>query len=78
LLWARKLAADLGRDLDRVSKHLRVLRESGAVASKRGQNDARLECYFIPEVFRQQPGVVDYGFCRLTFEPAAPRSAENR
>ena len=68
---ASDVARSLGRDFDGVSKHLRVLREAGVAASKSAEHDGRLELFYIPESFRPQPGVVDYGFCRLTFPGGA-------
>jgi DNA-binding transcriptional ArsR family regulator len=65
-LSASQVASALKRDFDGVSKHLRVLRAAGVVASRPGE-DQRFELYYIPATFRPQPGVVDYGFCLLRF-----------
>lgn|GEM_PF-2702343 len=65
---ASDLAAVSGRDVDSAGKHLRLLRSSGAADWRAGE-DTRFTLYFIPEKFRPQPGVVDYGFCRLQFTP---------
>ena len=71
---ASDLAAASGRDVDSAGKHLRVLRAAGA-ADWRAGRDTRFTLYFIPEKFRPQPGVVDYGFCRLQFTPPTKRPA---
>jgi hypothetical protein len=59
-------APKVGRDVDTVSKHLRVLQASGAADWRAGE-DTRFTFYFVPEKFRPQPGVVDYGFCQFRF-----------
>ncbi|HXE42264.1 MAG TPA: hypothetical protein VN516_04485 [Candidatus Baltobacteraceae bacterium] len=66
---ATDLAAAVKRDFDNCSKHLTILRESGAVDWVYGE-DRRMLFYFIPEKFRTEPGVVDYGFCQLRFASA--------
>jgi hypothetical protein len=66
---ATDLAAASGVNVDSAGKHLRVLRAAGAADWRAGE-DTRFTHYFIPEKFRPQPGIVDYGFCRLEF-PAA-------
>jgi len=66
-MTASEFAEKFGRDFDGMSKHLRVLRAAGMVASKRREEDARCECFYIPAAFRPEPGVVDYGFCLLRF-----------
>ncbi|MBI5773000.1 MAG: helix-turn-helix transcriptional regulator [Verrucomicrobia bacterium] len=71
-MTASEFAEKFGRDFDGISKHLRVLRAAGVVASKRHADDARCECFHIPAVFRPEPGVVDYGFCLLRF----PKNSE--
>ena len=63
-LIATDLARELGRDPDGVSKHLRVLSDAG-VAEARAGEDRRLTVFSIPAAFRPEPGVLDYGFCRL-------------
>jgi predicted transcriptional regulator len=65
-LSASQVASALKRDFDGVSKHLRLLRAAGVVASRPGE-DQRFELYYIPAAYRPQPGVVDYGFCLLRF-----------
>jgi hypothetical protein len=63
---ATDLATTIKRDFDICSKHLTILHDSGAVDWAYGE-DRRMLFYFIPEKFRTEPGVVDYGFCRLRF-----------
>jgi DNA-binding transcriptional ArsR family regulator len=63
-MTATEVASALRRDFDGVSKHLRILREAGVVSSKTGE-DKRLMLFFIPPEIRPQPGVLDYGFCRI-------------
>ena len=58
-------------DDDGVSKHLRVMRAAGVLASKRGE-DRRLELYHIPESIRRVDGVVDLGFCAIRFPARDP------
>lgn len=60
---ASDLAAEVGRDFDGVSKHLRLMREAGVLASQPGE-DRRLTYYFIPAEFRREAGVLDFGVCR--------------
>ena len=64
-LPASEVAAQLKRDFDGVSKHLRVMRAAGVLTSHRCPVDGRLERYSIPKFVRVEPGVLDYGFCRL-------------
>jgi len=73
---ASDLAAASGRDVDSAGKHLRVLRTSGAVDWRAGE-DTRFTLYFIPEKFRPQPGVVDYGFCMLRIASAKSALAKD-
>lgn len=61
-LSASEVATQLGRDFDGVSKHLRLLRTAGVLASRRGE-DRRSELYFLPEAFRAKPGELDFGNC---------------
>ena len=74
-LIATDLARELGRDFDGVSKHLRVLRDAGVVDARVGE-DRRLTVFFIPAAFRPEPGVLDYGFCRLRRSAGAPAVAK--
>jgi predicted transcriptional regulator len=61
---ASQVAAVLKRDFDGVSKHLRLMRAAGVLASKRGE-DRRLELYHIPPELLRADGVVDLGFCAI-------------
>lgn len=61
---ASDLAAELGRDFDGVSKHLRLMREAGVLASQPGE-DRRHTHYFIPAEFRHETGILDFGVCRV-------------
>ena len=63
---ASELAAAAHRQFDISAKQLRILNKIGAVQRKAGK-DRRFLMYFIPQQFRPEPGVVDYGFCRLRF-----------
>ena len=63
-LTASQAAAAVRRDFDGVSKHLRVLREAGVLASQPGE-DRRHTHYFLPEQFRREPGFLDFGVCRI-------------
>jgi predicted transcriptional regulator len=64
---ATDVAAVLGRDFDGVSKHLRLLRTIGLVDWCVGQ-DRRLLFFSIPEKYRRQPGLLDYGVCTVRLE----------
>lgn len=66
---ATDLAAVVQRDFDICSKHLTILANAGVVTWTRGK-DRRTLLYFIPEKYRPQPGVVDYGFCAVRFGDA--------
>lgn len=70
-LTASQAAARLKRDFDGVSKHLRVMRSAGVVASRRSEEDGRLELYYIPTTLRRADGVVDLGFCAIRVPGAA-------
>ena len=50
--------------LSTVRKHLRFLRGLGVVDSRAGR-DRRSEIYYLPEARRPEPGVLDYGSCRI-------------
>ena len=51
----------------RISTRLRaqVLRAAGLVNSKYDEKDRRFQLYYIPEVWRTEPEVLDFGFCIL-------------
>ena len=70
---ASEVAAVVKRDFDGVSKHLRVMRAAGVLASKRGE-DRRLELYYIPETIRRADGVADLGFCAIRLPVAGGAS----
>lgn len=72
-LSASEVAAVVKRDFDGVSKHLRVMRAAGVLASKRGE-DRRLELYYIPETIRRADGVADLGFCVIRLPVASDAS----
>jgi len=61
---ATEVASALHRDFDGVSKHLRILREAGVIASTTGE-DRRMVLFHIPVENRPEPGILDYGFCRV-------------
>jgi len=63
-LTASQMAAVVQRDFDGVSKHLRVMRDAGVLASQPGE-DRRHTHYFLPEKFRREPGILDFGVCRV-------------
>ena len=65
-----------GRGYRAVHKDLTILWASGAVAVRWGA-DKRVGLYHIAKKYYPEPGVVDYGFCRLRFgvkeeEPVSP------
>jgi DNA-binding transcriptional ArsR family regulator len=66
-LAATSVAQEFGRDFDGISKHLRLLRAAGILASRRG-DDRRVELYFIPEVFLKNPGQLDLGSCVISLQ----------
>lgn len=49
---------------DAVSKQLRVMRDAGVLVAEMGQ-DRREVVYSIPEIFRREPGMLDFGVCRI-------------
>ena len=69
-LTASEVAAAFRREFDGVSKHLRLLRDAGVLASAVGE-DRREAIYFIPAAFRATPGLLDYGVCQVRL-PAQP------
>jgi predicted transcriptional regulator len=65
MLSASQAALAVGRQLDGVIKHLHTLRDSGLVQSKYKEDDRRSQLFYIPEVWRTEPEVLDFGFCIL-------------
>jgi DNA-binding transcriptional ArsR family regulator len=68
----QELAGVLKRDPDLVSKHLRVLRDAGAVVVVPAPDgDGRKQHHAVPEAYRRvEPAggpVIDYGVCVLRF-----------
>jgi DNA-binding transcriptional ArsR family regulator len=67
-----ELGAKLGQSTDLVSKHLRVLRDAGAlVVVAAPDGDGRKQHHAVPERFRRTDDagrpVIDYGVCVLRF-----------
>ena len=56
--------------LGSVRKNLAVLKKAGVVASRAGI-DRRSEVFFIPPERRPEPGVLDFGCCRITLHSEA-------
>jgi DNA-binding transcriptional ArsR family regulator len=86
-LSVQELGARLQRRPNLVSKHLRVLREAGAVVVVPSPDaDGRKQFYTVPEAFRHidEAGrpVLDYGVCALRAFPvpavADPATSANR
>ncbi len=65
---ATDVAAVLKRDFDGVSKHLRLMREAGAVSVVVGE-DRRYVWFAIPSKYRREAGVVDFGICKICLSP---------
>lgn len=63
-----------GRSYKAVHKDMNVLWSAGAVWVKYGE-DKRVGWFYVPEQYRPQPGVVDYGCCAVRFGEAAKMSA---
>jgi predicted transcriptional regulator len=63
-LSASEVAAAVKRDFDGVSKHLRLMQKAGVLGCQFGA-DRRFTEYFIPAEFRREPGVLDFGVCRV-------------
>jgi predicted transcriptional regulator len=63
-LTASRVATVVQRDFDGISKHLRVMRAAGVLASQPGADRRNMQ-YFIPAGFRREPGIVDFGVCRV-------------
>jgi DNA-binding transcriptional ArsR family regulator len=63
-----ELARRLGKSADLISKHLRVLRDCGAVivGTPPGE-DGRKSFYEVPAAYRPAPRVLDYRSCVLRF-----------
>jgi hypothetical protein len=56
-----------------VRKHLGLLRMYGVVDSRSG-TDRRAEIFFLPAARRPEPGVLDFGSCRIVLaEPPVAR-----
>lgn len=72
---ASAVAERFGRDFDGVSKHLRLLRSAGVLASRRG-DDRRQELFFLPSIFRVRDGELDFGFCVFRVPGARVESPE--
>jgi len=68
---ATDVAAVLKRDFDGVSKHLRLMREAGAVSVVTGE-DRRYVWFAIPSKYRREAGVVDYGWCTIRLPQPPP------
>lgn len=68
-LTANEASRVLRRDIDTVMKHLRLLRSEGLIETVPGKQDKRYLFYYIPARWLPQPGVLDYGFCTIRFEP---------
>jgi DNA-binding transcriptional ArsR family regulator len=64
-LSATQAADAFGRQLDGLIKHLQILRDAGLVNPKYKEQDRRSQLYYIPEVWRTKPEVLDFGFCIL-------------
>lgn len=67
-----ELATIAGRSPDLMSKHLKALREAGAVAAVASPDgDGRKQHYVVPERFRRTDesgkAMIDYGVCALRF-----------
>jgi predicted transcriptional regulator len=52
---------------DAMSRHMQVMEKAGVVASHPGV-DRRCTCYFVPEQFRQTPGMLDFGCVKVQLE----------
>ena len=70
-----ELASVMGRSADLASKHLKHLREAGAVVlADAPDGDRRKQHFVVPERFRRadESGrpMIDYGVCVLRFPPA--------
>lgn len=68
---ATDVAAVLKRDFDGVSKHLRLMREAGAVSVVTGE-DRRYVWFVIPSKYRREAGVVEYGWCTIRLPQPPP------
>lgn len=63
--WAvTDLAAAFGREADGIGRQLQVLLRAGVVEMSIGE-DRRTSMYRIPERYRREPGVLDFGVCRV-------------
>ena len=64
-LTARTAAKSSRLRLNSVRKQLALLRGYGVIASREGL-DRREEIYYLPAANRPEPGVLDFGSCRIT------------
>jgi predicted transcriptional regulator len=62
---ATQAARIVGRPLDGVIKHLQTLRDAGLVHCQYKEDDGRILLYYIPDMWRTEPDVLDFGFCIL-------------
>lgn len=70
------LVQSMGRSYRAVHKDMDVLYDAGAVAVRYAE-DGRVGLFYIPDGYRPQPGVVDYGFCAVRFGDAAKVLGKN-
>lgn len=63
-ITAPQAAKGSGLRMSTVRKHLGQLRALGVVESKAGP-DRRSELFYLPEARRPEPGVLDFGSCRI-------------
>lgn len=69
------IAAAVGGSSDTVSKQLWVLQRAGVLDFAAGE-DRRQTMFFVPAVYREYPGVLDFGFCQLQFPDVLPRGKD--
>jgi predicted transcriptional regulator len=70
-----QVAAVVGGKPDTVSKQLWVLQRAGVLEWYAGE-DRRQTLFSLPAVYRETPGVVDFGFCQLQFPDVLPRGKD--
>ena len=73
-LTAPQAAKGSGLRMSTVRKHLGYLRQLGVADSKRG-TDRRSEIFYVRAARRPEPGVLEFGACRIILaDPPKPQS----
>ena len=66
-----EIRAVAGTTAENIGKQLRVLLNAGILENRPGE-DRRQSIFSIPAAYRENPGVIDLGFCQLQFPDVLP------